>query len=658
MVKLVGIVSDFFSLSSYVANYSFFIAMSLLLVFFPNVYYGHSFLVLASILCLYTIYKIVYKQPIRLNLLTGVLVFQLCLSFSSFLVASKYTLVIHDIATKLLFVVVVVYVSGLTREFMAVLYRCLYIVFLFNLGCCILNLFQVFGFSTGFIGTNHNEQACTLLMLLPSVLLFDCNKIHRILSVLFLALTLLCLYFLGAKGVLVSFLVTTSSFFIIRKFKFPKSDRRRLKMFLILGSVVSMLIFWFILFYGGDIFNNGSLYRRIELWKRGLSLSMEKPMFGFGSGHAELVLYKTYFSKEFLGQIINGIQKPYSLHNLYITSLIENGFVGLLALLYLVYTVCIKYLCSDEDSRLMTLSFLSLSVYFVASLFYENVSPNELFFSKPYLCFAIYLGVFSSHFKSGLNIKSLYVFPVTIILFIWYFNQNVQYREMRQTFGNGFDNPNLLLEMLDSSNSLLSKSYLGMVIPFYKARAHEITGDMKSASNEYECALDLDPWNERIIYNYARASILNSSNLNQLPDLISRIKEIQPVYYYHNNQTRLLIIEGEYMLELIDDDKLVMLLSIYKKDKDLNLTILNLIDRFMLESGLELDVQSDYSISDLNRMHASLEDLIYLKEFYTYKRLNKEYLRLLRLFVEKVKLLNLDSTTDKSRLDYKLIKLL
>ena len=125
---------------------------------------------------------------------------------------------------------------------------------------------------------------------------------------------------------------------------------------------------------------------RLNIYKTSVSLLKEKPLFGYGIGSGEEVL----FQKEKLNNYFKG--KHYNSHNQYLAYLLNTGVFGLLVFLFSIFkNIKLAFLNSFEH--------LSLLFFFMFLMFIENILDRQ----NGVIMFSLFINYFA--FFAVLNSK-------------------------------------------------------------------------------------------------------------------------------------------------------------------------------------------------------------------------------------------------------------
>lgn len=167
------------------------------------------------------------------------------------------------------------------------------------------------------------------------------------------------------RGAWLAFLIII---FIIGIFKYRK--------FLIVAAAAVLICFFLIEPIQARVLNlfsgqYSSVSWRLELWQDSLSYAQAKPLLGYGTGTADdVILEKRGYQA--------GSSDP---HNDYLKILLENGFLGLIAYLILIFSLCIKLLygylkAQDDNIKSLSLIILALTISFYIMSFADNIIRN------------------------------------------------------------------------------------------------------------------------------------------------------------------------------------------------------------------------------------------------------------------------------------------
>ena len=123
-----------------------------------------------------------------------------------------------------------------------------------------------------------------------------------------------------------------------------------------------------------DLVNIGeynSIHWRIDMWEDGVKIAREKPVIGFGTGVADIIIEERR-GKE------HGSADP---HNDYLKILLENGMLGLLSYFALIASILLKLYYSFVRSKMpkfksMLIIMIALTMALYIMSFGDNIIRN------------------------------------------------------------------------------------------------------------------------------------------------------------------------------------------------------------------------------------------------------------------------------------------
>jgi O-antigen ligase len=263
-------------------------------------------------------------------------------------------------------------------------------------------------FSNAFI--NHNFSAAidmhatyfSMYIALAAVALIiafmqTANNRIRMLYGLMIFVLLAGLFQLSSRAVLIAFGVIIN---VIPLFLFQKKKRiwfmtasvlLTLSVILVLTSIDNLKT-RFIVDLKEDLtqagVTNNTLEPRVTRWECGWQLVKQSPIFGHGSGSEIASLKEIYFQRK----LYNSYLHELNVHNQYLSMLIKTGIIGLIVLLFILFTGCRMAIAERDVPFLAFLVIISVvffsenvldankGIFFFAffySLFYTGANKNE-----------------------------------------------------------------------------------------------------------------------------------------------------------------------------------------------------------------------------------------------------------------------------------------
>lgn len=211
--------------------------------------------------------------------------------------------------------------------------------------------------------------ACLFLFIMVFLL-----SSKMLIAIMLLMLLFLILYSTKFKKLYITIpivvIVCVSTLFLARKLTYLKFrlDVTELKM------------------YSGTQDDQNGLAARLIMWQSAVELIKKRPIQGYGLAGSKELLKKKYEDKNF----ILGVTEKYNVHNQYLETCLNSGFIGLLLFLWLI----LKPLASAFKERKILLLILLLH-YMLASLV-----ESALTVQKELIFFWFFIWLFYFHFPS------------------------------------------------------------------------------------------------------------------------------------------------------------------------------------------------------------------------------------------------------------------
>lgn len=234
---------------------------------------------------------------------------------------------------------------------------------------------------------NANEFALYLSIAILMLIYFFVTYPKKIISALLIGILIFPLLFSGSRGA-VLFLIPAIllQLWLMRRKKYLLIIFILSGIAILLGTTLIVLPDSFIeriLNIPQDIiFGNETVGLRYTIWRYGLELWKEKPVFGIGTG-----LF-VFYSRN-----IVGLSRPTGivLHNMYLTHLTENGIVGLSIFLYILIESSFNFIKGIRQSvvgsiqRNISTTWFSILIYISLNGIKGNYQLNKMM----WFCFAI-----------------------------------------------------------------------------------------------------------------------------------------------------------------------------------------------------------------------------------------------------------------------------
>lgn len=106
---------------------------------------------------------------------------------------------------------------------------------------------------------------------------------------------------------------------------------------------------------------------RLEIWNRSIEAAIKSPIFGVGAGNFPVALEEK----------ISNVKKGASAHNLYLQFLVENGLLGLLAIILLIYFIFKKAYCELNKKNIFALVFFVVFIWILGYNLFDVALLND-----------------------------------------------------------------------------------------------------------------------------------------------------------------------------------------------------------------------------------------------------------------------------------------
>ena len=363
-----------------------------------------------------------------------------------------------------------------------------------------------------FFGNNSNYTSSFLIALFPFVLFLpkkrEYNATNLIIWLGSIVTILLVIYYCSVRAVLLAFLISIFlKFYLDRRYKY------------LLVTLVIITIFAAIIYspISNLLFGNSGLVSDIQhtdnmsrwyLIKSSFRLFLENPILGIGSGNWHIEAYKysltdvsPFNSPDFLRHLD---------HNLYFTRLAELGVFGFSLLFIPIIYFFLKLVPSvHQFSQIEKAFFTAIVVYLVTSMYYGSTSFRDSHFSSlQWLAFTGF-GILSNrfrHFKLDSNVFRTFFSLIFLLAFLWFgytaATNNLIYGG-KLDIRNG-DIEKGIQKIKKVYNPLFKTSqHTSQSLPYILAKNYKDLGDNKNGSIYYSKALEHQPYNASILYDYA-----------------------------------------------------------------------------------------------------------------------------------------------------------
>lgn len=369
---------------------------------------------------------------------------------------------------------------------------------------------------------NKNLLSSFLFLTLPFLFIsIALSKPWKIFATILILLTLVLLWILQSKAVILASLVFLSLLFLLIFFRY--SDIKINKRFsnILFITTTSIIILATIISiqkkeYFPHLFNTNTVHTRLSLWENSEQMIKENLIFGVGAGNWKIHFPK-YGLNQFDKKVRNGLSVYQRPHNEFLKVLSELGIAGLLLFLSF-FLVPIYYLfrilnnTKDNKDVFLPVTFLSFIIGFilVAAVDFplERIEHQVLL----YLLFAIIVSNYYSTFKEQntlpknfvkLPIFILAITSITFLSFIVCINRySGEYHTVK--IYNAKRNVNwkkVIFESNKAINPFYTIDPMASSIEWYKGVAYFTLGDINEAMKSFEKAYALTPYNIHVLNN-------------------------------------------------------------------------------------------------------------------------------------------------------------
>lgn len=205
---------------------------------------------------------------------------------------------------------------------------------------------------------------------IKNILEIKSQKILKVFLILFLVILILPFIFTFARG---AWMVL---FMVIFLFGFFNKEKSKRISFILIFTILSLSLFYISGSVRERIYNISTQYNsinwRLDHWEKTLKYTQQKPLMGHGAGTAEIFI---------LDKSFDAYEEEAAIHNDYIKIATENGIIGLMIYLAIIFLIfynlfnIFRKLKLPEDKMIISLIiFLSLAVFL--SSFYDNILKN------------------------------------------------------------------------------------------------------------------------------------------------------------------------------------------------------------------------------------------------------------------------------------------
>jgi O-antigen ligase len=279
---------------------------------------------------------------------------------------------------------------------------------------CISNV--IYLFMSGSVGVYSHlfSGPMTLLFctfIIPVIVTFKFNRILKIILVIILVLSILTIFNLGSRSAFLALLLLMVFYTIV----YLKSNQRFIAVFFIIILSVSA-------YYGNEQvkmridriifgvteyineehpeqaigkFNNiHDIAARFEMWRAGQYFINQNPILGFGPNE-----YANEIQVLIDKKLINSVAKASHPHNVYFMELFSKGFLGLIAMLLVLYYPAYIFIKFYKIKPYESVLGLSVIISFTAFSLTESAAFNNNNFSSMMLIYIsiIFVSVFQKN---------------------------------------------------------------------------------------------------------------------------------------------------------------------------------------------------------------------------------------------------------------------
>lgn len=133
---------------------------------------------------------------------------------------------------------------------------------------------------------------------------------------------------------------------------------------------------------------------RLSRWESGVKIFLNHPVIGVGNKNAKYLVYQQLYKEKKLFEN-DYIESPKNLHNLYVQALASTGFIGFMALLFLILNLFYFFIFSLKRRSSRIFSFLIISTFLLFNL------THSMFFVYS---FWVFMGFFEAESRINVNL--------------------------------------------------------------------------------------------------------------------------------------------------------------------------------------------------------------------------------------------------------------
>jgi len=455
------------------------------------------------------------------------------------------------------------------------------------------------------LGNNSNYTSSLIISLLPFGLFLPKNignKTFRICVAFVLSISaLLLIFYTSARACLLAFIVLIFlKLYIEKYFKTLILGLILLSLFgfLVFGPFSESLVYNLNQVSLFSDFKNTENIGRIYLLNASLWLFQENPLLGIGMGNWQLEAYKFDLSDVAPFNSLNFLRHPN--HNLYATVLAESGLIGFsflfLPILYILFKSFKRLyeLCEVEFAFL-----LSIIAYLLTSIFYGSVNFHDGHFSEVQWIAFTGFGILSSKFeivKMNIRLTKYVLAFLPFFCLLWFsyaaISNNQLYAAKYQIERGNY---NLGVLKMKSVYNPVFKTFLhkNQSIPFLIAKSYEELGDLDNALSYYETALQNNPYDANMLFDYSTLLYDN----DKFDKSFYTAKELLKIDS-KNRRTNMLLSKLSLKKSKLMDTRAFL----NKAYHPWNTYEVNMVEQTLYKEGYLLDILNFNSVDKLNQL--------------------------------------------------------
>lgn len=381
---------------------------------------------------------------------------------------------------------------------------------------------------------HKNLLAGWLMLLIPlsALAYYVKTKIPKVLLSLVLTLTIIFLFLLQTRAALVGFFLGASLFLIANYSLKGNKSKQHLRTILQLSfALIAMFILLTVLspvtesFLKSLHFDSASSQERIILWHKTIALIKQHSFFGIGGGNWKILFPSTGLSGLYRAELNNVIfLRP---HNDLLWIWVQYGLLSLLAYLGFLFMSLSKgvegILKKDAFSKSKLMGFIGVFAYLGMSFF---DFPMERMEHQIALAILIALVVSDNdQVKEPVKNKRISRFialPLSVLsaacIFLGYnrYEAEVHLKKV-MTFKEQGNHQMLINEAQSIDQRFIQLDHNAIPINWYMGNAYFNLGSYNDAINNYEHAVNLNPYNFNVLNNAGTGYILKKEYEKAIP---------------------------------------------------------------------------------------------------------------------------------------------